>query len=120
MIILTLAALAFWTILKKAAFRRGNAGEASEASLLSSINNSMSTQTDALDYICARLAAMGNLGDAKDIPGIKIDETGIDSLELTELIMEIEDKFSVEIDDSALSGSTTISELASFISVSQG
>jgi acyl carrier protein len=80
----------------------------------------MPIQTDALDYICARLAAMGNLGDAKDMPSLKIDEIGIDSLELTELIMEIEDRYSVVIDDSVLSDSTTISELASYISASQG
>jgi acyl carrier protein len=76
--------------------------------------------SDVLDYICSRLVELGSSSDATAIQSLSIDQVGIDSLELTELVMEIEDRFSVIIDDQDLSGSTTISELASSISVSIG
>lgn len=69
-----------------------------------------------LEFIRARICRVTHIGESVDVVNLKIDETGVDSLELTEMIMELEDYFSVTIDDSQLSGSTTISELADHIS----
>jgi acyl carrier protein len=46
---------------------------------------------------------------------LRVEQTGIDSLELTELIMELEDRYRVTIDDALLSDSTTVVELAEHI-----
>lgn len=67
---------------------------------------------EILEYILLRIHQNTRIGDSVDVASLKIDDTGIDSLELTEMIMELEDRFCVTIDDTQLSGSTTISELA--------
>jgi acyl carrier protein len=67
---------------------------------------------EILEYISLRIHQNTSIGESVDVASLKIDDTGIDSLELTEMIMELEDRFSVMIDDTKLSGSTTISELA--------
>jgi len=65
-----------------------------------------------LDFISARIRRTIRTDESAIATSLEIDEIGIDSLELTEIIMELEDNFAVTIDDSQLSGSTTISELA--------
>ena len=49
--------------------------------------------------------------DDQSLMRTKIGETGIDSLELMELITTIEDKFKIEINDSLLNEELTIEEL---------
>lgn len=79
---------------------------------------SVTANSEVLVYICKRFAELGRVSVASDILTLSIDEVGVDSLELTELIMDIEDRFSVVIDDANLSGSTKISSLVSLISTS--
>lgn len=45
-----------------------------------------------------------------DYPQLRIDETGIDSLELMELVMTVEDKFGIQIDDGMITNNITIAE----------
>ncbi len=40
---------------------------------------------------------------------------GINSIELAELILELEDKFECEIDDKAISKKTTVGEVADYL-----
>ena len=92
--------------------------EVFRASHQSSHDGPKTANSEVLDYICKRLAELGSISRASDILTLSIDEVGVDSLELTELIMDIEDRFSVVLDDSSLSGSTKIFSLASLISTS--
>jgi acyl carrier protein len=78
----------------------------------------LSRDQQILDFIRSRLRKAGAVFADADLAALDIDSVGIDSLELTELIMELEDQFQVVIDDTVLTGSTTVAELAS--SVAQG
>jgi len=73
-----------------------------------------------LDFIGSRLRKAGAVFVDADLPAPDIDSVGIDSLELTELIMELEDQFQVVIDDTVLTGSTTVAELASAVAQGAG
>jgi acyl carrier protein len=73
-----------------------------------------------LDFIGSRLRKAGAVFVDADLPALDIDSVGIDSLELTELIMELEDQFQVVIDDTVLTGSTTVAELASAVAQGAG
>lgn len=73
-----------------------------------------------IDFIGSRLRKAGAVFADDDLSALDIDSVGIDSLELTELIMELEDKFQVVIDDSVLTGSTTVAELASAVAQGAG
>ena len=97
---------------------RSNAGEDFPTSHQSSHDCQTTANSEVLDYICKRFAELGGVSNASVILTLSIDDVGVDSLELTELIMDIEDRFSVVIDDTNLSGSTKISSLASLISTS--
>lgn len=77
------------------------------------VTSSMHSQVMA--FIRSKLHHLAAIPDAADIASLKIDDAGIDSLELTEMIMELEEKFDLVIDDSQLTGSTSISELAAHI-----
>jgi acyl carrier protein len=68
-----------------------------------------------MDFIRSKLNHIATMPDASDFANLKIDDTGIDSLELTEMIMELEEEFELVIDDSQLTGGTSISELADHI-----
>lgn len=48
--------------------------------------------------------------------GTRIDETGIESLELLELLMLVEDHFEIVVDDSVLRPELTVGELCGVIS----
>ena len=95
-----------------------NTGADFHASHQASHDCPTTANSEVLDYICKRFTELGGASNASDILTLSIDEVGVDSLELTELIMDIEDRFSVVIDDANLSGSTKISSLASLISTS--
>ena len=78
-------------------------------------NHQATSYSEILDYVCSRLVELGGLPSTSDFMTLSIDEAGLDSLELTELIMDVEDRFSVTIDDANLFGSSTIDNLASLI-----
>lgn len=44
-----------------------------------------------------------------------LDSTGIDSLELMELLLLIEDQFDVRIEDAGLTSSTTVADLIAYV-----
>ena len=69
------------------------------------------TRQAVLAFVCGRIQELGRVGQAAEIAALRIDDTGIDSLELTELVMEIEDQFEVVVDDQNLSGEMTIQQL---------
>jgi acyl carrier protein len=73
-----------------------------------------------LAFIGARLRRAGAVFADADLAALDIDSIGIDSLELTELIMELEDQFQVVIDDTILSGSTTVAQLAESVAHDAG
>ncbi|MDM7954283.1 MAG: acyl carrier protein [Cyanobium sp. CZS 25K] len=77
-------------------------------------------QDQVLAFIGARLRRAGAVFDDADLSALEIDTVGIDSLELTELIMELEDKFQVVIDDTILTGSTTVAQLAESVAHDAG
>lgn len=64
-----------------------------------------------LAYVCEHIRMLGRVGSDASIAQLRIDDTGIDSLELTELIMAVEDTFAITIDDQLLTGEMTISDL---------
>ena len=68
-----------------------------------------------MDFIRSKLHHVATIPGAAEFANLKIDDAGIDSLELTEMIMELEERFELVIDDSQLTGSTSISELAAHI-----
>lgn len=69
------------------------------------------TKDQVLAFVCGRIQELGRIGQAAEIAALRIDDTGIDSLELTELVMEIEDRFDVVVDDQTLTGEMTIQQL---------
>lgn len=71
------------------------------------------TKEQVLAFVCGRIQELGRTDQAAEIAALRIDDTGIDSLELTELVMEIEDRFNVVLDDQNLSGEMTIQQLCS-------
>lgn len=73
--------------------------------------NKKSDFQQVLDVITSRILQNTRIKESINIADLKIDDTGIDSLELTEMVMELEDLFAVTIDDTKLTGSTTIKEL---------
>ena len=80
----------------------------------------LSRDRQILDFISLRLRKAGAVFADADLAALDIDTVGIDSLELTELIMELEDQFQVVIDDTVLTGSTTVAELASAVAQGAG
>ena len=80
----------------------------------------LSRDQQILDFISSRLRKAGAVFADADLAALDIDSVGIDSLELTELIMELEDQFQVVIDDTVLTGSTTVAESASAVAQGAG
>ncbi|MCP9861475.1 MULTISPECIES: acyl carrier protein [unclassified Cyanobium] len=80
----------------------------------------LSREQQILDFISSRLRRAGAVFADADLASLDIDSVGIDSLELTELIMELDDQFQVVIDDTVLTGSTTVAELASAVAQGAG
>lgn len=78
-------------------------------------NQQATSYSEILDYVRSRIVELGGLPNTSDLMTLSIDGAGLDSLELTELIMDIEDRFSVTIDDANLFGSSTIDNVASLI-----
>jgi acyl carrier protein len=75
-------------------------------------------EEQVLAYVCDRVRQMARLDEATgDITAMTIDSTGLDSLELMELLLEVEDRFKLQIDDSGLTGSSSIQELCRLVSV---
>ena len=70
---------------------RSNAVEYFPASHQTDRDCQTTANSEVLDYICKRFAGFGGVSNASDILTLSIDEVGVDSLELTELIMDIED-----------------------------
>ncbi len=68
-----------------------------------------------MDFIRSKFQHLATMPSEADFASLKIDDTGIDSLELTEMIMELEEEFELVIDDSQLTGSTSISDLTAHI-----
>jgi acyl carrier protein len=68
-------------------------------------------------YVCTCIAQTGRTAGKSNeaIQALSLDETGLDSLELMEMIMEIEDKFELTIDDASLLGTHTIGQLCEMI-----
>ena len=67
------------------------------------------------DFIVSRLRRKGVNVDPAVIGSLGISTSGLDSLELLEFIMEVEDRFGVVIKDSAISETTTVDALACHI-----
>jgi acyl carrier protein len=69
------------------------------------------------EYVCSCIAETGRAGtrEGETIRGLSLDETGLDSLELMEMIMAIEDRFGITIDDAALLGTHSIDALCDLI-----
>ena len=69
-----------------------------------------------LEKIQAMLAEALNLTIEKVTPDAKIvDDLGADSLDVVELLMTIEDEFSIEIPDEEIENIRTIGELTEYI-----
>jgi len=68
-------------------------------------------------YVCTCIAETGRVSGQSNeaIQALSLDETGLDSLELMEMIMAIEDKFEITIDDASLLGTHTIGHLCELI-----
>jgi acyl carrier protein len=88
--------------------------------MMSKEPSGLSRDQQILDFISSRLRKAGAVFADADLAALDIDSVGIDSLELTELIMELEDQFQVVIDDTVLTGGTTVAELASAVAHGAG
>jgi acyl carrier protein len=75
----------------------------------------MTTQEQVVEFIGSRLRKMGVVFDLTNLSSLDFATSGVDSLEMLEFIMEVEDRFKVVITDSAVSETTTVDELASHI-----
>lgn len=78
------------------------------------------SREEVFAFIGTRLRQAGAEFSDQDLSALDIDSVGIDSLELTELIMDLEQHFQVTIDDNMLSGSTTVAQLAASIADAAG
>ena len=95
-----------------------NAGERLCAFSQPNVNSQAIAYSEILDYVRSRLVELGGLPSTSSIMTLSIDEVDLDSLALCELVMDIEERFSVTIDELNLFGSSTIDSLVSAISTS--
>jgi acyl carrier protein len=67
------------------------------------------------------IVELKNLIDVKDKDSLTLEtnlrDLGIDSLELLDFILEIEDKFNIEIDDDALIQMSTIGDVVNAVQI---
>jgi acyl carrier protein len=75
----------------------------------------MTTQEQVVEFIGSRLRKMGVVFDVTNFSSLDFATSGIDSLEMLEFIMQIEDKFDITVEDTVIAETTTVGELASFI-----
>ncbi|MEB3355071.1 MAG: acyl carrier protein [Cyanobacteriota bacterium] len=74
-------------------------------------------ELDPKDYIlgCIR-KALGQEIDTPALPALPLDAAGIDSLELMELLNDIEDLYHIRFDDQAFGDGKTVQDLISYVS----
>lgn len=72
--------------------------------------------TQAREFVLARMREyMTSTGGDEEILGLQVSATGLDSLDLMELLNEIEEAFEIRVEDDTVSGQTTVGELVTFI-----
>ncbi len=72
---------------------------------------------DPKDYILGRICKALNQGiDADALLAMPLDEAGLDSLELMELLNEIEDEYQIRFDDQAFGDGKTVQDLVAYVS----
>lgn len=71
---------------------------------------------NARDFLLAKMREyMPAPGDDEEILALEVSATGLDSLDLMELLNEIEERFEIRVEDDTVSADTTVAGLAAFI-----
>lgn len=74
------------------------------------------TITSARAFMLEKLAGVTGLEtSAPEFLDAKLGATGLDSLDLMELLNEVEEAFDIRIDDDSVSAETTVNEMIAFI-----
>ena len=78
-------------------------------------------KTEPASYILGKIKELSpqNIGD-RELLKTRVIDTGIDSLELMELIMEIEGEYNIEIADSQLSDDLTVGSFCDLVTTLSG
>jgi acyl carrier protein len=72
--------------------------------------------TQAHDFVLGKLREyMTRPGTNEEILDLKVSATGLDSLDLMELLNDIEETFEIRVEDDTVSAETTVAELVAFI-----
>jgi len=72
--------------------------------------------TSVHDFICRALAVQaGRAPDAAVSLEQRFSETGLDSLDLMELLNEVEEQFAIRVNDDTVTAATTVGDFISFV-----
>lgn len=72
----------------------------------------MASAEEIVQVIAALLAAVGEVDPAKVTPGAQLSDLGLDSVEVLEVVAQLEDHYDLSIPEEALGRISTVRELA--------
>ena len=68
------------------------------------------------DFVVTALLTQAGRDATTDVPLVqKFSETGLDSLDLMELLNEVEEQFSIRISDDTITAETTVGDFIAFV-----
>ncbi len=69
----------------------------------------------AFDKIRAIISEQLDIDESEITPDTTLEDLGVDSLDLVDIVMDIEDEFELEVPDDALERFTTVGDVVAFV-----